>query len=295
MLSVVAPAAADRRATELWVTLPTGARRHDNRPDGLPSTLTRVDVPRGGQVVVEVWSPAGAADVAAGAAVPPVVYLVHGWGGWRGQLGAFVAPLVAAGYRVVAADAPSHGESAPGFLGVGRGAVMELIETLEAVGARFGPAAGIVAHSLGCTASAEAIGAGLSARRLVLLAPNHSFEEVVDGFATLLRLRERTTNHLRTELERYTGRPLADYDLARAAAAGAMPPTLVVHDRQDKEAPLRASEVLVAAWPDARLVVTDGLGHQRILADPAVVAEVVAFVVGGADGPGPSAASLPEP
>ena len=41
---------------------------------------------------------------------PPVV-LAHGWEGRGSQLGAFVAPLVAAGRRVVAFDAPAHGGS----------------------------------------------------------------------------------------------------------------------------------------------------------------------------------------
>ncbi|HEV7501330.1 MAG TPA: alpha/beta hydrolase, partial [Vicinamibacteria bacterium] len=42
----------------------------------------------------------------------PAVYLVHGWGGRAEQLGAFVGPLTARGYRVVAVDGPGHGASA---------------------------------------------------------------------------------------------------------------------------------------------------------------------------------------
>jgi hypothetical protein len=36
----------------------------------------------------------------------------------------------------------------------------------------------------------------------------------------------------------------------------------------------------VDSLPEARLVATDGLGHRRILKDPAVVREVLAFVAG---------------
>ena len=89
VLEVVSPAAADRRALELWCTPPPSSarRRKDYRPS--PGTVVRLPVPRGGNAVAEVWGDG------------PVVYLMHGWGGWRGQLGAFVAPLVAAGHRVV--------------------------------------------------------------------------------------------------------------------------------------------------------------------------------------------------
>ena len=43
----------------------------------------------------------------------PTVLLVHGWNGRATQLGGFVEPLVARGYRVVAFDAFGHGESPP--------------------------------------------------------------------------------------------------------------------------------------------------------------------------------------
>jgi pimeloyl-ACP methyl ester carboxylesterase len=224
----------------------------------------RLAVPRGGTVVAEVWGDG------------PVVYLVHGWGGWRGQLGAFVAPLVEAGYRVVAADAPSHGDSGDGFLGTRRGTVMEMIETLEVVGREFGPGVGVVAHSLGCTVAGQVVAGGLQVERLVLIAPNHGFQDVLDQFVRVLRLSRRTADHLRDELEGITQRPLSAFDLDALGADGSMPDTLVVHDRADKETPYQVGAALAEAWPNACLVSTDGLGHQRILAD----AETVAITVG---------------
>jgi hypothetical protein len=35
---------------------------------------------------------------------------------------------------------------------------------------------------------------------------------------------------------------------------------------------------IAAAWPGAELVTTEGLGHRRILRDPAVVARVTDFL-----------------
>jgi hypothetical protein len=51
-----------------------------------------------------------------------------------------------------------------------------------------------------------------------------------------------------------------------------------VHDRADREIPYDAAERLVASWPQADLVSTDGLGHQRILRDADVIALVAMFV-----------------
>ena len=153
VLERVAPREAGARAFALWCRLPAGAGlTKDFRP--APGAIVRLPAPRGGQVVAEVWGQG------------PTVYLVHGWGGWRGQLGAFVQPLVDAGYCVVACDAPSHGESDPGVLGAGSGTAIEAIEALDVVGREFGDAAGVVAHSMGCAVAAMVVRTSLRADSL---------------------------------------------------------------------------------------------------------------------------------
>src|SRR4051812_27348861 len=62
----------------------------------------------------------------------PTVYLVHGWGGNADQMRHFVGPLVAAGFRVVAHDAPSHGRSDPGGHGPGSTDAGEFGQALDA-------------------------------------------------------------------------------------------------------------------------------------------------------------------
>ena len=52
-------------------------------------------------------------------------------------------------------------------------------------------------------------------------------------------------------------------------------PTLVLHDADDRTAPLATGRALAGALPHARLQVTRGLGHRRILEDAAVVDAVV--------------------
>lgn len=266
-LELLAPAAADRLALDLWCTFPAGARRVDLRPR--PGVVDRVAVPRGGTVAVESWGEG------------PTVLLVHGWGGWRGQLGAFVDPLVAAGHRVVAVDAPGHGDSDAGFLGQGRGTVMEFLEAIEAAADATGPVVGVVAHSMGTMATARAVASGaLAPERLVLVAPSHPFADVLAQFTSLLRLRDRTRDHLRATLEDIVGTSIDTFDLARSAADAAMPSTLVVHDREDRETPFRVAEAVAATWPDARLVPTSGLGHHRVLAAPTTIAAAVEHLTG---------------
>ena len=42
--------------------------------------------------------------------------------------------------------------------------------------------------------------------------------------------------------------------------------------------PYPDGEAIAAAWPGARLHLTTGLGHHRLLADPIVVAGAVRFI-----------------
>lgn len=267
VLDVVAPRVGAAKAMDLWCTLPGNAgRRKDFRPyDGERTTLP---APRGGHVAIESWGSG------------PVVYLVHGWGGWRGQLGAFVEPLVEAGFQVVGFDAPGHGDADESVMGEGRGTIMELMEAFEVVGAAFGPADGVIAHSLGCTASALVVEASVPARSLVLLAPNSDVIDITYEFAAALGFTERTRGHLQAIMEEFCERPLHAFDLRPLGADGSMPDALVVHDRSDKETPFEVGASLAGAWPNATFHPTDGLGHQRLLADPSTIARAVQHLAG---------------
>ncbi len=270
-LDLIAPPLSARLAARLWCTVPTdNGRRRDDRPiPGLfvsPSEVSTVTMNDGRRIVTETW----------GEGLP--VYLVHGWGGWRGQLGAFVEPLLARGYKVVAFDAPSHGESGPGVLGARRSTLPEMAEALRAVVDRHGKPAGVIAHSLGCAAAAVAVHDGLEVPKLGFVAP--TVEPIVHtrDMATTLGFSERTRIGLVRRLEAMVGRPMSDFDLLAMPDRATMPPTLVVHDRDDKEVPYDEAERLVASWPQADLVSTTGLGHQRVLRDADIVTLVAIFV-----------------
>lgn len=261
VLDRVAPSVSARWALRLWCTLPQGrGRRRDERPgEGRRSTVM---LPPGRSIVVETW----------GEGEP--VYLVHGWGGWRGQLGALVGPLLTAGRRVVAFDAPSHGESGPGYLGPRRSTAVEMIDALHAVAAVHGPPAAVVGHSLGATVASLAVADGLATDRLVLVAPSAEVLTMTGQMAARLGYGHRTQRRFDRRLEALAGRPLSDFDLTTHDPAV---PVLVVHDRRDKEVPYREGVRVASAWGKAALLTTDGLGHQRILRDADVIDAITGF------------------
>ena len=202
--------------------------------------------------------------------------LVHGWSGNASQLGSFVAPLVASGHHVVAVDLPAHGATEGNFA-----TVVLLAHAVAELGRRLRPRV-VVAHSLGGTSTSYALTLGLKPERLVLLASPARMPPYLAHFADQVGLSQDMQGRLLRRVERVIGRPVSELDLVLHAPTFGEVRTLVVHDRDDSVVPLASSTELVARWPGARLVVTEGLSHDRIRRDAEVVAQVVAFVSGQA-------------
>src|SRR3546814_9590713 len=57
-------------------------------------------------------------------------------------------------------------------------------------------------------------------------------------------------------------------------------PALIVHDLADREVPWEEGERYARFWHDSRLLSTQGLGHNRIVDDPGVIAAAVRFLPG---------------
>lgn len=205
------------------------------------------------------------------------VLLVHGWEGRGAQLGAFVEPLRNAGYNVVAFDAPAHGRS-PGE----RTNVIEFSDAIFAVAERFGGVDAIVAHSMGVPSIALSIARGLDVERVVMIGGPSRFAPVASRFATELEMNARTKARFEKRIEDDFGDDVWEKFDAERLLGSEAPPALVVHDVDDRIVHFGEAEHLVAAWPDARLVATAGLGHHRILRDQLVIAETVDFVSGAA-------------
>lgn len=202
----------------------------------------------------------------------PAVLLVHGWGDRAATLGAFVEPLVASGFRVVGIDLPAHGAS--------RGRETNLYETADAVRAvsdEVGGAAAVVAHSMGGATAALAVRDGMDVERMALLGTPASLETAVGPFLRIFGLPAGVEKALRADIERRFGPTVWD-DVATASVARQLrTPALIVHDREDPQVPFDEAVLLAQAWPGARLLTTEGLGHQKVTRDPDVVREVVAF------------------
>lgn len=247
------------------IELPDWTGRRPTRRDGSPKPPQTTDI------VVELLGPADG----------PVVYLLHGWGGWRGQFAPLGRRLAARGYRVVLIDAPNHGDSGPGALGRKQSLLPDFSLALDRVIRAFGPAHAVVGHSLGAACSALVLLDGVAAERAVLIAPPIDPVAFTQRLAKTLGFGERIRTRMVGIGERRTGIALAGLALpARVVDRTDLPPTLVVHDAHDPVVSVTSGRILAEAWPDARIVETSQLGHNKILRDEKVVSMVAGFIEG---------------
>jgi len=200
------------------------------------------------------------------------VLLVHGWEGRGAQLGALVEPLTTLGFRVVTFDAPGHGDS-PGE----RSSLFHFARSVERAAAVLGPLHAIVTHSMGGAATLWASRHHPLATRLVMVAPPIDLRDFTRTLGRTLGISEDVRTRVHRRLGERFGVPVEDVQAERLASS-MRGPLLVLHDEDDREVPIACGEAIARAWPDAELVRTHGLGHQRILRDPAALRSMVRFV-----------------
>lgn len=207
----------------------------------------------------------------------PVVLMVHGWSGGGIQFGAYVAPLVAAGYRVVVFDAPAHGRAQGS-----RTHLYEMAEVVTKVAASVGAIDTIIAHSIGSLAAARAVADGVDARQLVMLAPPKDLASVVAGFGAALGLPAAMIEEHRRRMEARFGDQVWQRFSFDHLAPVLSQKGLVVVDLDDQSIPASQSDQVHLRWPHSEKLQTSGLGHYRLLWHPQVVQPVIRRIVAGA-------------
>jgi pimeloyl-ACP methyl ester carboxylesterase len=262
VLSRTAPDVASRFAADLFMK----PRRYDppQREREMLAEATAFDVRIGATQSIRAWR--WGTD-------GPLVLLVHGWEGRGAQLSPFVRPLLAAGFSVVAFDAPGHGAS-PG----NRSSLPHFAWSVRCVVDATEAPHAIIAHSLGCAATTLALRDGLSAERLVYVSPPLDPSDYVNRFGTILGLDAPVVEAMKLRIEERFLRKWSDYSLAETAREMTAP-LLVVHDQDDTETFWSEGAALAEAWPGAKLISTSGLGHRRILRDASVIEAATRFIL----------------
>lgn len=197
----------------------------------------------------------------------PAVLLMHGWEGRPTQFAELIKALVAAGYGVVALEAPAHGRSP------GREAnVVLFARALLEAASEMPPLKAVIDHSMGGASALLATQLGLRAEVVVSIAAPSRILTVLRRFARFMGLPAPARARFVRLVEQHAGMPAAHLDVARYQLDF---PGLIVHAADDLVVPFSEAEAMHAAWFDSRLLRLEQGGHRRVLADPRLSAAVL--------------------
>jgi pimeloyl-ACP methyl ester carboxylesterase len=201
------------------------------------------------------------------------VLLVHGWRSRASRYAGFVAKLLELGYSPISYDGPGHGDTT-----VAMGTILDHQRIINGLADKYGDFEGVIAHSLGVPFALYAVRRGVPAGRIVSISGFAEFGYLVDKFSRELGLKPSTQAALRTAIERglFEGDPeiWSKYSVGPGDTE-----LLVIHNDEDDVVDPAQADVLLASYgKKARFSPKTGLGHGRILSDPAVIAEAVSFL-----------------
>ena len=175
----------------------------------------------------------------------PTALLVHGWEGRGTQLGRFVDPLRAAGFKVVAFDHVGHGDSA------GRACSLPTMrDTLRTIAAElFGDASTgpdlVVAHSMGSFAASLLLAEGWRTTRAVYVSPP---DDLLVYFCHYLDLVTGDDELLPDMIELMERRSASGSRIAFCRLVESDQDLLILHSRDDPDVPIEAGRSVAAHW-----------------------------------------------
>lgn len=209
--------------------------------------------------------------------------LMHGWDGRASQFATLVRDLVTEGWRVVAFDAPAHGDSSGR-----RTDVRDWVTAARHLAGTEGPFELVIGHSFGGFAALTAVREGVQARRVITISAAGSVQAFHDEFERMLRLSPRASAAFEQAFHRRLGISREEGVSRFDSLAHPLPPEvelLIVHDEGDRRLSVENAHALRRAHGErSHLLLTRGLGHNRILGADLVLDAALEFAADGLQG-----------
>jgi len=200
------------------------------------------------------------------------VLVIHGWAGRGTQLFTISDKLLENRYMVISIDGPAHG-----FSEGKRTNMTEFIETIKEIQETYGPFEAAIGHSFGGMTLLKSTADFLKINKLVILGTANDVRNIIHDLASKLKLKSVVAEYVLKKLARQFKSNL-EIMTSAASAQKIDIPTLVIHDTEDREVPVSCAHKIRQNLNNGTLLITHGLGHQRILKDIAVQNRIIEFL-----------------
>ena len=200
------------------------------------------------------------------------VLLIHGWSGRGTQLFKIADKLLENGFMTISFDAPAHGKSA------GKTTMMnEFVKTALFLEKEFGPFEIAIGHSLGGMTVLNAIKQGLNAKKGIVIGSGDVITDIIKEFVAKIQLKPKMADSIKHQFYKNFGEDIDNYS-ASVAAKSVKIPILVIHDTEDAEVPVSCAHHIRQNLEQGEILITNGLGHSRILKDTKVINRIIEFI-----------------
>lgn len=200
------------------------------------------------------------------------VLLVHGWSGRGTQLVKIADEMLKLGYMTISFDAPAHGKSK------GNSSIMiEFIASILEIEKQYGPFEFAIGHSLGGMSVLNAIKQNFQVKKAVIIGSGDIIQDIIDDFIHKLQLKPEFGIKLRDHFEAKFSGKMDDYSAYKAAEKTQVP-VLIIHDKDDDDVSVKAAYHIQKHLKQSEIMITEGLGHRKILGDEAVIQKITEFI-----------------
>ena len=200
------------------------------------------------------------------------ILLVHGWSGRGTQMVKIADKILELGYATISFDAPAHGKSE------GKTTLMpEFIASILEIEKQFGPFEFAIGHSLGGMSILNAIKQNLNVKKAVIIGSGDIIQDIIDDFIQKLQLKSKIGLLLKNYFEEKFNEPMENY-AASFSAKSVTIPVLIIHDSNDDDVAIKAAHNIHKHLKNSTLMITEGLGHRKILGDTKVIESIKEFI-----------------
>ena len=201
------------------------------------------------------------------------ILLVHGWSGRGTQLVKIADAFIENEYSIISFDAPAHGKS-----GTKTTLMLEFIESILEVEKHYGPFEFAVGHSLGGMSILNAVKKGLQVKKVVVIGSGNSVINIVNTFIEKIGLPNKVAVLMKNNFEKKYHFEMESFS-AYVAAKEVEIPVLVIHDTDDEDIPVSEAYHLAENLTNKEILITNNLGHRKILGDTKVIHKIVEFLL----------------
>ena len=200
------------------------------------------------------------------------VLLTHGWSGRGTQLYEIADKLLENGMMVIAYDAPAHGQSEGK-----RTNIRENIQAAKHIVDQYGPFDIAIGHSFGGITLLNLEAEQPSFKKIITIGIEGSMHKIINDFIKKIQLKPKVATGIKKLILKNYNKTIETVS-GNEAARTINIPVLVLHDTKDTDVDVSSAFKLRQNLNNGSLVITNGLGHRKILRDQKVIHRIIEFI-----------------